>query len=160
MASRPAGRSTRAIPSRTARLVVSSKYPNAVDQFRTRSKRPVHGSWRMSPVTESALIPAAAASARARSKNTAEESRPVTWQPRAANRVGQLPVPARQIQHAHARPQLGQPPGQLRGSLTRKISARNDGPVRGQLGAVIRRGEKVQIILVVHCGSVEQVAHA
>jgi hypothetical protein len=74
--------------------------------------------------------------------------------------VGQLPVPARQIQHAHARPQLGQPPGQLTGSLTRKISARNDRPVRGQVAAVIRRGEKVQIILVVHRGSVEQVAHA
>ena len=93
MASRPPGRRTRTIPSRTARLAVSSKYPNAVDQLITRSKRPVHGIWRMSPATYSTLTPAAAASARARSRKTAEESRPVTRQPRAARRLASSPCP-------------------------------------------------------------------
>src|SRR5690349_2329162 len=93
MASRPPGRRTPAIPSRTARLAASSKYPNAVDQLTTRSKRPRHGSARMSPATYSTLTPAAAASARARSRKTAEESRPVTWQPRAARPAASSPCP-------------------------------------------------------------------
>jgi len=74
--------------------------------------------------------------------------------------VGQLPVPASQIQHAHARPQIQQPPGQLRGSRTRDASARDDRAVHGELAAVARRGKEVQIILVIHRCGIEQVTHA
>ncbi len=48
---------------------------------------------------------------------------------------------------------------QLRCSLTREISARDDGPVHRKLAEVTRRGKEVQIVLVVHRCGVEQVAH-
>ena len=83
--------SERQVAGTVVRLAVSSKYPNAVDQLTTRSKRPVHGIWRMPPATYSTLTPAAAAPARARSRKTAEESRPVTRQPRAARRLASSP---------------------------------------------------------------------
>src|SRR5260370_40483568 len=129
MTSLPPGRRTRTIPSSTARLVVSSKYPNAVDQLITRSKRPVHGIWRMSPATYSTLTPAAAASARARSRKTAEESRPVTRQSRAAKRLASSPCPqARSSTRRRSR---------ARGVLEAEVLVDEDGhglPDQGPLG--------------------------
>jgi len=114
----------------------------------------------MSPATYSTLTPAAAASARAPIK---EDGRRVeAGDPAAPGRqqIGKLPVPARQIQHTHARPQLQQPPGQLRDSLTRRVSARDGGPMHRKLATITGRGKEVQIILVVHRRGIEQVIHA
>ncbi len=97
------------IPSRTARLAVSSKYPNAVDQLITRSKRPVHGSWRMSPATYSTLTHGGRVGAgpiqEGRRGVKASDPAAAGSQP-----VGQFPVPAGQIQHAQAGNHHGQQP--------------------------------------------------
>src|SRR5262249_45747565 len=93
MASRPPGRRAPAIPTRTARLPASSKSASAVDQCTSRPKRPAHGSWRVAPATYSPLALAAAAPGRDRSRNAAEESRPVTSQPRAASWPAISPCP-------------------------------------------------------------------
>jgi len=64
--------------------------------------------------------------------------------PAAAGRqgAGQLPVPAGQIRHAQAGPQIQQPPGQLRGSLTGDANARHDGPVHRELAQAAGRGKE------------------
>ena len=69
-------------------------------------------------------------------------------------------MPAGQIQHAHAGPQLQQPPGQLRGGFTRDTCTGDGRPVGRELAGPLGGGKEVQIILVVHLRRVEQVAHA
>ena len=64
-----------------------------VNQLTTRSKRPSHGSSRMSPSTYSTSTPRAAASARARSRKSGVASSPVTRAPRAARRFAIRPCP-------------------------------------------------------------------
>jgi hypothetical protein len=74
-------------------------------------------------------------------------------------------VPAAEVEHAHLRPQVQQLPDQFGGG-------RAGGTGAGQVGAVRREpalaslavtgvaGEEVQIVVVVHGGGVEEVAHA
>ena len=50
--------------------------------------------------------------------------------------IGQIPVSAGQIQHVHARLQIQQLPGQLHSCRAGGSSTGDDGPVRGELGAV------------------------
>lgn len=132
---------------------MSSKYPNAVDQLITRSKRRVHGIWHIIP---GYVLDADPCGGCADAGPVQEDRRGVkASDPAAASSqaVGQLPVPTGQIQHAHARPQIQQQPGQLRGSLTRQVSARDDRPVDRKLAGIAGRGKEVQIVLVVHrCG--------
>jgi hypothetical protein len=116
MASRPPGRSTPAIPRQDRAVGGVVKYPNAVDQLTTRSKRPVQGSCRMSPATYSTLSPAAAASARIQEGGRRAKASDPTAP--GSQEIGELPR-ARKLDPAHsclaatpatARPAPRQPP--------------------------------------------------
>jgi hypothetical protein len=88
--------------------------PNAANQSMIASNRSRQGSWRMSPWTYSQ---ADAALGRVRARPVEKQLRGVqAGYPATAlgQPVGDAPVPTGQVQHLHARPQLQQPPDQIR----------------------------------------------